>query len=250
MTPRQSRTIRQSDPLTKGPGFPRWLLRLFLFFALVGVISIITWFLWQPPSSITCFTTNNTYCPDTVLTQLQPLQKTPWIRLGPVFAIQREQLIAQYDDIVEVELHRHPLRDIEINVEYAPALFPATVGNQHWQVLGNGYLKPISEVPLPLIRFSSEEAIQSLSPSQRQQFAYLYQKLLPFSPRCKFLQVNTPEEIVAEFENRGQVLLKIGDNQIIDEQLATLQAFFRSSTMDQDYKILDLRFEGQAVIKE
>lgn len=258
MTPRlsrktdQSKTTRRRDAINNSQTKPsvNWLKRLLGLVIIASIFGAVMWFLWQPPESVECVTSHNTYCNEKVMEGLAPLSNTPWIKLSSRFATQQQQILDQNDDLVAITLRRRPLRRAEVTAEYAQPLFMATVGNQSWQVLSNAYLKPISEPTLPLMVFADQEFLGSLTDEQRQQYGYLYQSLSGFSPRCKSIKVESSAEIRAEFENSGQVLLKIGSRQIIDEQLATLQAFLRSSTMDQDYNLLDLRFEGLAVVKE
>ena len=258
MTPRLKRKTDQSQPLKQRtanngiqPKSPvNWLKRLVSLIVLIGILGGVLWFLWQAPSKVECVTNLNSYCNEMIMESLKPLSNTPWVKIKSRFADQQEQILAQHDDLVAITLHRRPLHQIEITAEYAQPLFMATVDGQSWQVLSNAYLKPIEKPGLPVMTFPNQEMLNSLSDEDRQNYAYLYQNLSAFSPRCKSININSRAEITAEFENSGQVLLKIGDHQIIDKQLATLQAFLRSSTMDQDYNLLDLRFDGVAVVKE
>lgn len=245
MTDRRAR-LTASRPTRGG----RWRARLLFIGTLLAVIGGGLAFLWRPPTAVQCVTTQNAYCSPEVEEYFSTLQHTPWLRVEAVFKKQQAAVQAAHDDVVSVTLHRQFWRQIEIEVEFAQPLFTATVGEHRWQVLSNATLKPIEEAPLPLLIFPDQNAVTSLSDEQRLQYAHLVEQLSRFSPRCKLIRVEANSNLTAEFENSGQVLLKMGDNQIIDTQLATLQAFFRSSTMDQAYKVLDLRFNGLAVVKE
>lgn len=250
MALRRSRLNATTTSTPTAQAQPRWWKRVVAVLIFPLILGGIGWFLWQPPDEVECITNLNAYCSPDVLEKFAPLHQTPWIRLPNQFAQQREALLESFDEVVDVKLTQRPLRQAEVEIVYAQPLFTASVGDQHWQVLSNAYLKPTDEAPLPLIQFPSEEFLLSLNQDEQNQYAYLVSQLENLTVRSKALAVRSNEEIAAEFVNSGQVLLKIGDHQTVDQQLATLQAFFRSSTIDQDYKVLDLRFAGLAVVKE
>ncbi len=245
----QTVTGRRQMIVAKKPVARKWK-QWFLMILFALTLTCFLFFLWQPASAIICLTNHNTYCSAEQIADLDSLKQTPWIRSANKFPRITEQITQKHQDIVDVHFRRTFPRNIEVEMVKANALFIASTPNQNWQLYDNGFLKEVTETSLPLFTFPNEDIIRSLSSEQSQQMAYLYQKAKDFTPRWKEIRYLSGNEIEAEMENRGKVLLKLGDDQIIDTQLATLQSFLRSSTMDQDYKALDLRFEGLAVVKE
>jgi len=248
MTPRFSRP-RQPLPSSK-PIFPtKWKAVVILVVSLLSGAFLFYYF-WQPYDEISCYTNQNSHCSPEQSTDLTPLQKKSWLRVQNVFPQIEKEIIQKNQDIVAVHFRKTLPRNLEVEIVKAEALFIATSNSQNWQVYDNGFLKRVNEASLPLFLFPDEATLHSLPAEDYQQLAYLSSKIQNFSPRWKQITYISSNQIEAEIENRGKVLLKLGDHQTIDHQLATLQSFLRSSTMDQDYKALDLRFEGIAVVKE
>lgn len=227
----------------------KWWAILLLFGGLSFTAGLFFYF-WQPSSELSCYTNQNTLCSPEQEAELSSLQNRPWLRVQKHYQTMETSLTQKNQDVVTVHFRKTLPRNLEVEIVKAEALFIATTGSQHWQVYDNGFFKLVEAPSLPVFRFADQSTLRSLSPEESEQLAYLFSKVQNLTPRWKEVAYLSRNQIEAEIENRGKVLLKLGDHQIIDHQLATLQSFLRSSTMDQDYKALDLRFEGLAVVKE
>jgi hypothetical protein len=219
----------------------------------ISLLGVLAWWVWQPARNITCFTSDNYHCSPNTRQALSLVETKPWIRLPFFLSELRTAVVAVEDDVIDVELSRSLPREVSVEIVMADTIFQATTQEKTWSMLSNGVMKPVSgeaELLFPLFYFESEQQIQSLTLAERQQAGWLQSTFKNFNPRCKRLQFVSSTEIVAEFETIGQVIFKLGDTDDMEKQLATLQAFLRSSTMSQDYSILDVRFDGLAVVKE
>jgi cell division septal protein FtsQ len=245
------RSARPRQPLQSSrPIFPTKWKALVILVICSLTAAALSFYFWQPANELSCITNQNSYCDSDQKADMSALEHAPWLRSQNLFPQIEQEIIQKHQDVVAVHFRRTLPRDLEVEVIKANALFVATVNSQNWQVYDNGFLKSVDEPSLPLILFADEQTLRSLTSEQHQQLAYLSSKVQNLTPRWKQVSYLSSNQIEAEIENRGKVLLKLGDNQSIDSQLATLQSFLRSSTMDQDYKALDLRFEGLAVVKE
>jgi hypothetical protein len=211
----------------------------------VGILGSLGFALTRQPRGYECLTTVNTVCPPAIEAQFSSLRETPIWRAQKHFA----ELQKQNTDprIMKSTFSISPLQIAQVSIEIAEPLFPFSAHNQHYQLLANGQPFPSEAATFPNLEFSSLEGVQQLSPEQQQELKILYQRLRTFTPRIRKILVLTPTEVEVYPENAGKVLFTVQD---VERQLTTLQAFFRSTTINQTYQVLDVRFSEVAVIKE
>lgn len=187
----------------------------------------------------------NTVCPPEIEKHFAALQDVPLWQIQQRFLAIWEQ--NQDPRLVTANLSLSPLQKAIVRVELADALFPLSAQGKNWQMLSNGKLLPSEEAFFPNLEFNNQEQAERLSESERQELKTLYQRSRTFTPRIRKILVLTSTEVEVYPENTGKILFTL---QEVERQLATLQAFFRSTTINQTYQVLDVRFSEVAVIKE
>jgi len=223
----------------------RWKLWLGILVSLV-VLGAFGWLLTRQPRGYECLTDLNTFCPAEIEAALAPLGETPLWRLESRKAQILEQ--AKTDPrFISAEISLSPLQIIKAKVQLAQPLFPFTAEGQNWQLLSNSQAQPTGETAFPNIEFGSVAQAKALTQAEKDELTKLYQRLRSFSPRVRKILVLTSTEVEVYPENTGKVLFTLAN---VERQLATLQAFFRSTTIHQTYQVLDVRFSEVAVIKE
>lgn len=143
-----------------------------------------------------------------------------------------------------------------VTVDQAKVVFPVSIEGQTYEVRENGLLNA-RELENPLIPVLEKEGnVQGnrlntqIWTKERLENVALLLKQSEFLPhRVRKILIHEPHKITITPENAGDILISIDTAQHLSEQLATLQAFFRSSTMGSTYRELDLRF-AQLVVKE
>lgn len=233
----------------KSPAAPKRNIRWKLWLSVVVglfVFVFLGWLLTRQPRGYECLTDLNTVCPTEIETALAPLGETALWRLESRKAGIIEQ--AEKDPrFISADVSLSPLQIVKVKVQLAQPLFPFTAEGQNWQLLSNSQAQPAGETAFPNIEFGSVEQARNLSQTEKEELTKLYQRLRSFSPRVRKILVLTSTEVEVYPENTGKVLFTLAD---VERQLATLQAFFRSTTMNQTYQVLDVRFSEVAVIKE
>lgn len=210
-----------------------------------AVLSGVIFFLSRQPRGYECLTTVNTLCPTEIERHFSSLRGTPIWKIQQHFVeLQQENTDAR---LSQSSLSISPLQVAQVKVELADPYFPFSVENEHFQMLSNGKVFSSEAATFPNLELASVEQAQELSEEQREQLKVLYQRLRTFTPRIRKILVLTPTEVEVYPENAGKVLFTLQD---VERQLTTLQAFFRSTTINQTYQVLDVRFSEVAVIKE
>jgi len=239
------RPVRQPLHTKNKSGKKKWLLLGIVLLVLLGGTTVF--FTSQKAPAFDCITAQHTNCPDDVVIHFSPLSSTPRWRVQKRFEELKGEAIEKFPDVTDVQLAWEVNGGILLTVEEASVIFPAFIENTHWQVLTNGTLIPLKEPALPLFEFPSKDFLAQASSEERQKYADFYHKLRGFSPRFRKFVVQSPDLIEAYPENGNKIFFTTRD---LDRQTSTLQAFFRSSTMNHDYQALDLRFQDVIVIKE
>jgi len=228
---------------------PKRVIRWKLWFSLFAGTFVLTglgWLLTRQPRGYECLTHLNTVCPTEIEAALAPLGERALWRLESRNAEIIEQ--AQKDPrFISADVSLSPLQIVKVKVQLAQPLFPFTAEGQNWQLLSNSQAQPTGEAAFPNIEFGSVVQARNLSQTEKEELTKLYQRLRSFTPRVRKILVLTSTEVEVYPENTGKVLFTLAD---VERQLATLQAFFRSTTMNQSYQVLDVRFSEVAVIKE
>ena len=207
--PSRMSSRRQNHALPKSK--KNWKL-MFLLLFLLGMFGIVFLYFWQPAQQISCVTNMNTYCDTSYDQDLEHLKQTSWIRVHRQYSAIESNIIASHQDVMAVHFQKRFPRNIDIEVIKAESLFVATIRDQHWQVYDNGYLKKIDKPTIPLFIFENKEVLKKLNDDQLSQLAYLYEKAINLVPRWKEIRFYANNQVEAQIENRGKVLLKIENN--------------------------------------
>lgn len=220
-----------------------WMIILFVTF---GGFAI---FLWQlPPRQLTCRTVEYTICPTAVEQQLQPLHRIPYRQLESSFTTTKSEILAKHPTLIDLALRRKLDLTIEIILTPAQPLFPVQRNTDVWLVHDTGILTIADDPRLPIVTFATESAWISdkdtfLAPkSQRQALGQLWQSLQGFPLSFKRLELIEPTSVVGITTNSKQVIFSILSPDEVQRQLATLQSFLHSSTMEEDWHEVDVRF--------
>lgn len=228
----------------------KFFKRLAWLILLICIIASLAWILSRPPNSITCYTNQNTYCSDTLEPYLEQIKSKPLILLNYQLKKNMTEIINQESQIVNITGNWQPLWNYEVQVEYAQPLFIASTRNKTWTIFSAGTKKENTEQSVFKIFFESETKIDQLSKNEREKLTRFYQlsQDLPIKPT--YFEFKSADQVELVLENGLRILLSVTDNSDPELQVATLQSFLRSSTMNQESVILDVRFDGLAIVKE
>lgn len=244
-TRRQTRFISST---TKLGNFKQKILK-FLKISLIIclVLTMLALVLLLKPRKIICVYTDHTYCEESISQKLTPLQSRPWWQWWFKFPDIKKQIIQQETEIVELKWRPNFSGQAEITITKAKILFPFTQGEQNFLFLSNQQTIEQEKPGSPVFIFSSN--YQNFSNTQIENLTLLYHQLKKISPRVTRIELTDIQNIKVKVENNPEFLLKADSLNAINSQVSTLQAFLRSSTMEKDYHLIDLRFEGQLIIK-
>ncbi len=220
-----------------------------LFFALASP-PIIFGLLRLPPRQVICETTEHTYCPAPVETLVATLKKASFLRSpGQFLEIERKSRELM-PELATMRFRRSLLWTISATVEISPAAFPALVENQSYLVRANGLVESTEPSTQPAIIFASPEAwlnadrsrITNLRSEDVQLLGELHRQFSNFSPRITKFVFISPQETKLYFDGKNPAIVRSDDENWLPQQLAALQAFFRSSTIADTYQEIDARF--------
>lgn len=164
------------------------------------------------------------------------------------------ELLERFPNLIEAKLQRTLTGGIQATITLAQPLLAVVVNQQPYFLRENGYLTPHNGEPNGLLvelqaTISAQRLLEPWDASSQKSLAVLTQSLEHFRPRIKKVVAIHPQEIIAYPEGNGPIFLRVDQSAHVPEQLSTLQAFFRSTTMDTPYRELDARF-SQLVVKE
>lgn len=239
------RTRTGSTPQHIPRKFSLWkklaLLLFFVVFAAGG-----GWFLTRTPREYECLTDINTICPPQLEELFSALETTPLWRIQKKHQELKAQALG-IPSFVESTVQVSPLQKVTVKIRLAEQVFPFMAEGKNWILLSNGTSVEGGESSLPQIELTSPQQAEELTPEERQALQTLYQRARVFSPRIRKIRFLSSQQVEVYPENHGKVLFTLTN---VDRQMSTLQAFFRSTTIDQAYQVLDVRFTDVAVIKE
>jgi hypothetical protein len=238
----------------KAPHAP-WLIPFVvtttLVLALAGVVFGAT---SLRPRQIECITSENTYCRTDILDSLKDLKNTRFLLAGKALREKEKELTQSYPDLAAVQLRRTFTGTIHAQITLAQPLLILDLNGQATLIRENGYLAPAESqegrLEIELIATTSgQQLTEPWGESEQRNLAHLADAFEHFRPRIKKLRASEPTKITAFPEGNGPIYLRVDDEADIEKQLSTLQAFFRSTTMETPYQELDVRFSN-LVIKE
>jgi hypothetical protein len=246
-----SRLHRPAQTLEKRRSLKRFGIFVLSFALIIGIILLGAQ--WKP-RKVECLTTEFTFCPPEVQNEVASLQSLPWWKVSQAANQKQEALLANSTEYVSVQWKWTWTGTVEFVLEPAPLLFPVRWEGQMWWVRGNESLTPLSEevAPLPLLDFVTGHLVKTdtspkivgLSKVELESLAILFKQLQPIRPQIKRVAVHSGEFVELFPDGKGKIIVHIQSEDAVRQQVATLQAFFLSSTMNQAYQELDLRFEN------
>lgn len=249
VTPRRS-FQRTPIPTRSTPDQSNRLKFVLLAAASIVAIGLLVVTLRITPRSIECRTGISTACPTEIETELQSLKSVSWWRVPAVVASQKAQLQQKYSTVTDLTSTRRLNGTVLIILTQAEPLFITRWQGQDWQVFSTKALLPTSKQPPYVVQWQHEEGVNTLSEqpsitwSTEQLIAtqHLLQKLDALSPRVTKVTLLSPDEIEVSQESRPMIVVQVHSTQEVDRQLATLQAFFSSSTIEIPHQRVDVRF--------
>lgn len=226
----------------------RLFLYRFLFLSLVVMMGAFTFTL--TPRKVNCITNEYTYCPAEVKVLYDKLNTVPWIKWPQEFDSIQQQVKTSSAAVVSATWSPNWRAEADVNVTIAEELFPFVENNQPKILLSNGEVQKKSEISYPRLEFSNHDLLSSLSKEKQANIGLLYHQLENVSPRVKKIIIQDINNIEVYTENQKQFLMRADLEKDVLTQVTTLQSFLRSSTMNPDYQIIDLRFNGQVIVRE
>lgn len=228
-----------------------WLKRYLMILALVVVVATVGIAVIKlTPNAIECTTAEHTYCPEEVNPFLEELSKVPWRKFDQALQKAIEQLQLESVPVVDGAWHPTLKNTAEITLTFAQPVYPFWDQDKTYLMLSNGQIKSLNEPRYPVLEFSRSVDRNEPSSQQRNMIGVLYGTLERITPRVKHISIQSWQEVVVTLENQKQFLLRLDDPQYVSYQVSTLQSFLRSSTMEPDYQVIDLRFAGQVIVRE
>lgn len=206
------------------------------------------------PRSVECITTEHTYCRQDIQEALIGLKNVRFFFPGSAIKEKEKELAEKFPDLVTVKIERSPLLTMNATIALAQPLMTITLNGETVLVRENGYLSPSAPIEgaLPIELTATTSAQQLIAPwgkDEQKNLALLTESLVHLRPRIRKLVAEQPTKVVAFPEGNGPILLRVDAQADIPKQLSTLQAFFRSTTMESPYQELDVRFSN-LVVKE
>lgn len=234
---------------------PLWLTPVLVITStVVFAISLIFGGATFKPKSIECVTTENTYCRQDIQNSLQTLRSTSFFLPGKALRNKESQLAQEYPDLVSAKLQRTITGKILATITLAQPLITLQLNGESMLIRENGYLSPGTPIDGQLIveltaTTSGQQLTQPWGSQEQKNLAQLADALTHFRPRIKKLTTTEPTKVIAYPEGNGPIFFRVDTHSDVSKQLSTLQAFFRSTTMEKPYQELDVRFSN-LVIKE
>lgn len=234
---------------------PTWIIPFIaISTTLVFVVAAVLGLTLLKPRSIECITTEHTYCREDIQSTLQTLDSTRFFLPGKALRVKEKELIEMYPDLIAVELNRTLTGSIQATITLAQPLMTVQLNGQNVLIRENGYISPTPPIEGQLaVELTATQSGQQLSApwgrTEQKNLAELIDALTHFRPRIKKITVQQPTKVTALPEDNGPIYLRVDEESNVAKQLSTLQAFFRSTTMDRPYQELDVRFSN-LVIKE
>lgn len=208
---------------------------------------------WKP-RTVDCITTENTYCKEELVSELSDLQTIRFLFPGKALREKEAQLRTLFPDLASVSIKRTPVGTLQATVTLAKPLLTCWLNGQEVVIRENGYISPSETIEGQLqveltATVSGQQLIAPWGKQEQKNLAQLTDKLEHIRPRIKKIITSEPTKVIAFPEGNGPIFLRVDEQADIDTQLSTLQAFFRSTTMETPYQELDVRF-SHLIIKE
>lgn len=253
MKRRPARTFQRSS--TSLPS-RNWKLLFARAIALLFFVSLAI-FLWKfirfRPIEVSCETYIHTYCQDQEEALVANLQKDSFwtLQQKQVELLQELQKISP--SITALKIRRTIPGKVIVEITYAEELFPLQIQAQNYTVRQEGILTPTTDEGQPVIVLEGNttwEQFLSVSSEKEktlQGLRHLYKSFQNFRPLVRKIVLVSPTQIEAFPEGGGKILLHATSIEEVGKQMATLQAFFHSTTMEKRFTELDVRFEDVIV---
>ncbi len=206
------------------------------------------------PRSVECVTTQNTFCSPETEAKLAPLSDARFFTAGNTLRQTEASLKKDNPELASVAIRRTASGKIVATLEQAAPLLYLTLEGQTFLLRENGALSAAEQPEGQLLveltaTISGQQLAQPWGRNEEKKLAQLLDSLEHFRPRIKKISAKNPQEIVAFPENNGPIVLRVDESANIAAQLSTLQAFFRSTTIETPYREIDARF-AHLVVKE
>lgn len=199
------------------------------------------------PLKVECVTAEHTFCPNHVAAPMGRLE-TSSLLLAPRQYDEIEAAMRQAEPtFVSVEFKRTVVGGILAIVEFSPEVLTVQVDQDTYSIRANGLMEKTDKTVQPPLILTDPD--QQLSEEQIKLLVKLYEQYRHFSPRVTKMTYISQNEIRLSLEGKNPIIVRADEEAWLDRQLAALQAFFRSSTMAEEYQELDARF-SDLVVKE
>lgn len=219
-------------------------------------LSGVGWLLALTPRSILCLTPENTYCPEEWLEPLAPLKKTSFWRLASPQPELLQSVKDAHPEITSLSIKPTLSLQAKVLVGQSRVVFPLSIEGTTYLVRENGLLtrKDMEDALIPELARSEQKKNDTLDTTiwptdVLQNVETLLQATRHLTPRIKKIVLIDRFTVQLYPDGSGPILVRVDSAPDIPEQLSTLQAFFRSSTMERTYQELDVRF-ATLVIRE
>ena len=232
-----------------------WIVPFLTASAIIIVLGLLTFGVFAfKPRTLECITTENTFCRQDILDSLESLRSVRFFLPGKSLREKESQLASLFPDLATVAIKRTPQGTVHAIITLAKPLLSCTLNGQSVLIRENGYVSPAqpTEGQLEVALTATVSGGQLTYPWGKQEqknLAQLVEELGHFRPRIKKIVTNEPTKVIAYPDGNGPIFLRVNDGANISVQLSTLQAFFRSTTMETPYQELDVRFT-HLIIKE
>lgn len=249
---RIERRARRLDSRTQAPSINGSFVRRLTMVGMVLIgLSTATALLFVKPRKIECRTQLSTTCPVSIEQGVQQLTSVRWWMVPSRAQDLRRELMQQHNTLTDLVATRRVNGTVLVTITQADPLFQMRWQNQDWQVYSTLTAQPTNKQPPFVVQWQDEQGISGAtqhatliwSPSHLMALNHLLHKLENWYPRITKVTVLSPDMIEIFPEGKPVVALQVQNNQEVDRQLATLQAFFSSSTIDTPHQRIDVRFE-------
>jgi hypothetical protein len=228
-----------------------------LILLFIPIMIAIGWVAWHfSAREINCETTTHTFCPADIDERLQSLKKVSWWRLNQPWKKISTELHQTYPEITTLRLQRQWNGTLQIWLEQAPVLVRVKLADQPpLNLHTNGILTASADTDGPLILLPHPESWFYASDEQwrwrtevwtepvvKNFPALVKEALLTEQQRIQSIEAISPQEIIVHLNSGQRAIVRIDRPEDWTRQRSTLQAFFRSTTINPAWQEVDVRF--------
>lgn len=230
----------------------RWFRRSLLGLLGIGGLGIGWFVVLLPIRVIECETDMHTYCREEQERALQSLRGRPWLWTTSLSAQTLDSLRTTDPSLTQAHLRRGWPTQMHVTLEQAEPLLPIEHQGEKYVVHANGVLsrredeeQPAIVLPAELVQ-DEKVALDSDALRQLEVLRSGIARLSAVAPVAKITWINK-HEIVVLTTGGKRWIMTLGDETTLRRQLATLQAFLQSPTIEGTYGEVDVRFKDLVV---